>query len=82
MDFGEFCKEEVKAVEKILKEEAVQYDKWGHIRSKIDLSFDTLSDEFLKSVEARKSLNENFDSVDNEDQSMITGEEQPQASVP
>lgn len=57
MEFADFCQQQIRVIEKILKEEAEQYDKWGEVENKIDLSFNNLSDQFIRTVES-KSLHD------------------------
>lgn len=62
MEFKHFCRTRIEAIEKILESEKVQYDKWGDVENKVDLSFNSLSEAYKQAAEAL--LNEEHDSVD------------------
>ncbi len=64
MEFADFCEQRIRAIEKILKEEAVQYDKWGEVENNIDLGFDSLSDQFIKSYENASVQEQDTDLAD------------------
>ena len=68
MEFAEFCLERIKTVEKILKEEEVQYDKWGQPESKIELSFSKLSDMYIKTSENKRLHELDTDLVDSDEE--------------
>ena len=52
MEFKDFCKRSIEAIERILESETIQYDKWGDVENKVDLSFDTLSEKYRQAAES------------------------------
>lgn len=70
MEFGEFCQTQLEIAEKQLRDGDVQLDKWGEVESKIDLSFNTLSDQYIKNIET-KSVADPDDLLDPNDLSEL-----------
>ena len=59
MEFADYCQQQVSAVETILKEQTVQYDKYGEEENVIDLSFETLSNKYIEMIDKDNNNEDN-----------------------
>jgi hypothetical protein len=52
MEIRDYCIEQINAVKDVLMAETVQFDKYGDVENKVDLSFNTLSENYKLAAEA------------------------------
>lgn len=69
MEIRDYCIEQIKAVKHVLMAETVQFDKYGDVENKVDLSFNTLSDNYRLAAEAVLLMDEEL--IENGDMSVI-----------